>query len=57
MSIANDFLEQSAVEGTCETLWDRVIRMCDTWLPCESKSVRSVVREQNEAFASLVRQS
>lgn len=56
MSVANDLLEQSAVEGTCETLWDRVLRMCDEWLPCEPKSVRGIVRD-NECFGSLVRQS
>ena len=57
MTIANDFLEQSAVEGTCETLWDRVLRMCDEWLPYEPKSVRGIVRDQNESFGDLVRHS
>ena len=32
--------EPSTVESTCETLSDRVLRVCDEWLPCESKSMR-----------------
>ena len=57
MSIANDFLEQSGVEGTCETLWDRVLRMCDEYFACEPKSVRGIAKDQNEGFGSLVRQN
>ena len=41
MSITNDSIEwHSDVESTCETLWDRVLRVCDKWLPCEPRSMR-----------------
>jgi hypothetical protein len=40
MSIANDSFEPSTVESTCETLWDRVLRVCDEWLPCESRRMQ-----------------
>ena len=57
MSIANDFLEQSAVEGTCDTLWDRVLRMCDEWLPREPKSARGMMKDHDKGFGSLVGQN
>ena len=40
MSIANDSFEPSTVESTCETLLDRVLKVCDEWLPCEPRSMR-----------------
>jgi hypothetical protein len=42
MSIANDSVERpAALENTCETLWDRVLRICDQWFPTnESNLVR-----------------
>jgi hypothetical protein len=45
MTIASDYLELTKVNGfsrlepisacdePCETLWDRVLRICDQWLP------------------------
>ena len=40
MSIANDSFKPSTVESTCETLWERVLRVCDEWLPCEPRSMQ-----------------
>ena len=41
MSITNDSIEwHSDVESTCETLWDRVLRICDKWFPCEPRSMQ-----------------
>lgn len=41
MTIANDFVGQrSALENTCETLWDRVLRMCDEWLATDARTMR-----------------
>ena len=43
MAIANEFVGQrSILENTSETLWDRVLRMCDEWLATDARTVRSV---------------
>jgi hypothetical protein len=43
MAKATEFrrLQQSfIVDNSCETLWDRVLRMCDQWFPSsESKAM------------------
>ena len=38
MAIANEFVGQrSILENTSETLWDRVLRMCDEWLATDAR--------------------
>jgi hypothetical protein len=51
MSVANNSLELTKAnefsllqrvctcEETCETLWDRVLRICDQWFPTASEVV------------------
>jgi hypothetical protein len=41
MVIANESVEcPSALENTCETLWDRVLRMCDEWFPRDARKMQ-----------------
>ena len=44
MSIANNSFEP--LESTCETLSDRVLRMCDEWFPYEPKRWRKTAHDE-----------
>jgi hypothetical protein len=52
MAIRNDYSPEapSTVENSCETLWDRVLRMCDNWFPREPEVRDARPRTLNQSL-------